>query len=112
MSRALFLGSLLIAGCTYNPLDSGSPRRLPASVHVDERLHLSPADCTQIYRLVMRHTAQQIDSFYPGPKKGTVEVTCGYSDQLSYGPRLTGDEFTVAKDGSTWKIIDKGSWIR
>jgi len=83
-----------------------------ASQHVDERLHLSAADVTQIYRLVMRQTAQQIDSLYPGTKNGSIEVTCGYWEELSYGQRVTGDEFTVEKQDSTWRIVDKSSWTR
>jgi hypothetical protein len=112
MQRPLVLTVLFLAGCTYNPLESASPRRLPASVDVDKRLHLSPEDSAQIYRLVVRETNQQVDSMYPGTKKGTVEVICGYREELSSGSRVTGDEFTVEKTGTEWKIVDKGSWIR
>lgn len=112
MRRWLLTATLLFAGCSYNPLDSASPHRLPASVDVDKRLHLSSEDCAQIYRLVVRQTNQQIDSIYPGVKKDTVEVICGYGEELSYGSRVTGDEFTVEKTATGWKVVDKGSWMR
>jgi len=104
MRGRLLMVTLLSAGCTYNPLDPASPRTLPASVDVDKRLHLSSEDCAQIYRLVVRQTNQQIDSIYPSVKKDTVEVICGYTEELSSGSRVTGDEFTVEKTATGWKV--------
>ena len=102
----------LLPACSENPLDPHSLRRFPVTARVDERLHFSPDDENQIFRLVYKHSSQRISSVSPGFKKGTVEVTCGYDDILNDVPRLTGDAFTLQKLESKWVVTEKSEWMR
>ncbi len=75
-------------------------------------LQLSQIDRDEIARVISHRTVQKISSIYPGREKDSIEVSCGYWDELSYGQRLTGDEFTLRKINGQWTVVDKGSWIR
>ena len=75
-------------------------------------LRLSQADRDEIAKVISHRTDQRISSIYPETDKDSIDVTCGYLDELSYGQRLTGDEFTLKKINGRWTVIDKGSWIR
>jgi hypothetical protein len=107
--RALLITStLLVASCAENPLNPNGLRKLPKSA-VDEKLHLSPDDENQIYRLAYKHSFQRISYVSAGHRPNTVELTCGYDDTVY---RLTGDTVELEKVGSRWKFIGKGWWVR
>jgi hypothetical protein len=62
--------------------------------------------------VISQRTVQKIDDIYPGREKETIYVACGYSDQLSEEPHLTGDTFTLEKINDRWTVVDKRWWIR
>jgi hypothetical protein len=80
--------------------------------HVAAGLQLSQSDRAEIARAVSPWTDQRIALIYPGTDKDSIDVTCGYLDELSDGQRITGDAFTLKKINGRWAVIDKGSWMR
>ena len=106
MRHYLVVVGLLVAGCApssymYAPQSSVAPG-----------LQLSQSDRAEIARALSPWTDQRISFIYPGTDKDSIDVTCGYLDELSDGTRITGDAFTLKKIHGRWAVIDKGSWMR
>src|SRR5438552_3120182 len=106
MQRCVLIFVLIAASCAPS-----SYMYAPQSFVVGG-LQLSQANRAEIARVVSRQTDQRISSIYPGNDKDSIEFSCGYLDELSYGQRLTGDEFTLKRINGQWTVADKGSWIR
>jgi len=66
--------------------------------YIGGELRQSQSDFDEVARVISQRTVQKIDDIYPGREKETIYVACGYSDQLSEEPHLTGDTFTLEKD--------------
>ena len=76
--------------------------------HVAPGLQLSQSDRAEIARAVSPWTDQRIAFIYPGTDKDSIDVTCGYLDELSDGQRITGDAFTLKTAGGRLLIRDLG----